>query len=661
MVSIATQDMVVHADLAWILPNPYQVEGRDNPEQIGELATSILEHGMVETPVGRAKIPDRLAAGIELASGHRRLAAHRALVAAGHEAFGRMRLRIAELTDVQMADIVIQENKKREDLDPIAEARFYRRYMADFTVTQTEIARRVGLSQPEVCNTLRLLELPEVLQQKLVTREITARHGREFLRIVRWPKLHEKAIGELSKDDVPTVAQYEMYIDSLIMQSAKPLDARHWSGPAKFGLAECKSCADSALARVYGKDKKQRWCLKAGCWEAKQKGAEERERQETTKKLSGKGAGTVHDSLDYRTYERLQQQYDGHGSRVDNPTECETCEHRHYLKGWRNEAEEICVNLTCFRAKERKKRKEDNRKERESQQKVTKRIEAALQAHPSWDRTVLLLILDGALRHSPDDVADWFHNEYGLTKKYKADTADRLATVLKDRTDQEIEMMIPRLALEGFRSKYFQRVDHLNHHLRALEGGPTHIQMEGQDGEVMRFDLDDIVQVEEWEHMRGETPRALSLTYRIEGGAGSCPITQETFDYLTGLGIKKSTRWMTAAEIAATSRQHSPDEVWVTCNRCGDELHPDDAIAVDDGHQCAECHDAETYVDPDAGLELRPEVVERIEHPSGEAVSIEANEETPEPPKAKRRKARTPQGAKSAGRKAGPDAKPAGG
>ena len=96
---------------------------------------------------------------------------HEWLVNHGHVEFQEMRFDERDLSDQQMADLVLESNKVRKDLNPIEEAQFYARYIKDFNVTETELAAKHNVSQGEVANTIRLLELPDNVKGQLFLRK----------------------------------------------------------------------------------------------------------------------------------------------------------------------------------------------------------------------------------------------------------------------------------------------------------------------------------------------------------------------------------------------------------------------------------------------------------------------------------------------------------
>ncbi|HEU0050724.1 MAG TPA: ParB/RepB/Spo0J family partition protein, partial [Patescibacteria group bacterium] len=84
-------------------------------------------------------------------------------------------------TDQEKLELAIIENVQRQDLNPIEEAKAYVRLMEEFNLTQDEVSAKVGKSRPQVGNTVRLLQLPQPIQQALMERRISAGNARTLL------------------------------------------------------------------------------------------------------------------------------------------------------------------------------------------------------------------------------------------------------------------------------------------------------------------------------------------------------------------------------------------------------------------------------------------------------------------------------------------------
>jgi len=140
--------------ISQIRPNPWQPRRRFDDAQLEELAASIRQQGVL-APILVRPSKD----GFELIAGERRW---RAAQKAG---IAEIPAVVREVDDRTALELAIVENLQREDLTPIESARAYQRLVQEFGLTHQEIAERVGISRAQVSNTLRLLQLPEEVQQ----------------------------------------------------------------------------------------------------------------------------------------------------------------------------------------------------------------------------------------------------------------------------------------------------------------------------------------------------------------------------------------------------------------------------------------------------------------------------------------------------------------
>jgi len=156
-----------------ISPNPHQPRARFDDEALESLAASIREVGVLQPVVVR-----RVGAGeYRLVAGERRW---RAAQMVGLEEIPSV---IREGDDVSGLTEALIENLQREDLTPLEEAAAYRQLMEDFGLTHEEVALRVGKGRSSISNTLRLLQLPAVIQGLLEAGELTPGHARPLLGI----------------------------------------------------------------------------------------------------------------------------------------------------------------------------------------------------------------------------------------------------------------------------------------------------------------------------------------------------------------------------------------------------------------------------------------------------------------------------------------------
>ena len=156
--------------VASIRPGSFQPRRSFTQDEMDELVASVRQQGVLQ-PVLLRKDP-RNPQGYELIAGERRWRA--AQLAQLHEIPAMVR----ELNDRQSLEAALVENLQRSDLTAIEEARAYRRLMDDFGHTQEKIADALGKSRPYVANAIRLLDLPERVQQMIEKGQLTAGHGR---------------------------------------------------------------------------------------------------------------------------------------------------------------------------------------------------------------------------------------------------------------------------------------------------------------------------------------------------------------------------------------------------------------------------------------------------------------------------------------------------
>lgn len=157
--------------LAQIVPNPYQPRTLFDPLKQEELVASIKEHGILQPILVRRIGHERY----QLVAGERRF---RAAQAAGLAVVPTL---IKEVVDRQQLEIAIVENLQREDIGVMEAARAYRRMIDEFQMTQEMVAQRLSKSRSSIANTLRLLNLPEDVQDAIERGEISEGHGRALM------------------------------------------------------------------------------------------------------------------------------------------------------------------------------------------------------------------------------------------------------------------------------------------------------------------------------------------------------------------------------------------------------------------------------------------------------------------------------------------------
>lgn len=153
-----------------IAPNPDQPRENFSPEGIEELAASIREKGILQ-PV----IVKRKQRGYELICGERRL---KAALLSGLEKVPAI---VKEVAESDLLEWALIENIQREDLNPLEEARAFERLVVERSLSQEEVAKRVGKNRSTVTNAIRLLRLPKEIIGYLQEGSLSAGHARALL------------------------------------------------------------------------------------------------------------------------------------------------------------------------------------------------------------------------------------------------------------------------------------------------------------------------------------------------------------------------------------------------------------------------------------------------------------------------------------------------
>lgn len=164
------KDRLVNIPTSQIVPNPLQPRQTFSDDSLADLAKSIEEHGIIQ-PLVVTKVES----GYELVAGERRLRAAKAVGLQEVPAIVRDGKKMKKL------EIAIIENIQRDNLSVLDEARAYQRLMQDFSISQDDVARKVGKSRSAVANKLRLLNLPVEVKRALNSGQISEGHARALL------------------------------------------------------------------------------------------------------------------------------------------------------------------------------------------------------------------------------------------------------------------------------------------------------------------------------------------------------------------------------------------------------------------------------------------------------------------------------------------------
>src|SRR3990167_3590434 len=188
-------DWVFWIDMDRIMPNPCQPRKEFNEAGLSSLAESIRQYGVLQPlVVSRSDVekPDGLESVYELIAGERRLRASR--LAGLKQIPAVIRHGENNLTKLELAII---ENIQREDLNAIDRAKALRKLIEEFGISHAECAAKIGRSREYVSNSLRLLSLPEHMQDAIVVREISEGHARPLMALNDRPEERESLFKEI--------------------------------------------------------------------------------------------------------------------------------------------------------------------------------------------------------------------------------------------------------------------------------------------------------------------------------------------------------------------------------------------------------------------------------------------------------------------------------
>ena len=201
-------EVILELSIAEIQPNPFQPRVYFDPAQLEELSNSIRQYGVLQPVIVRL-----VDGAYQLVSGERRF---RASVLAGKETIPAL---LRQLGDREVAEMALIENLQREDLNYFEEAEGYARLIQEFQITQEEVARKMGKSQPTVANKLRLLHISERVRREISVDVITERHVRSLLKLKNEEQQLE-VLNRIYKNNL-NVRQTDELIENLLITEEK--------------------------------------------------------------------------------------------------------------------------------------------------------------------------------------------------------------------------------------------------------------------------------------------------------------------------------------------------------------------------------------------------------------------------------------------------------
>ena len=209
-------------DIDQIEPNRDQPRKKFDEAELAELTDSIINNGILQPILVRPK-----GAGYEIVAGERRYQA------AKRAGMTEIPVTIREVSDDEMFQLALIENLQRSDLSPLEEARGYQTLIEEKGLTQDEVGQLLSKSRPAIANTIRLLDLPEQVQNYMENGKLTAGHARAILAV----SSEEGRVSLARKvvDEHLTVRQTENLAPSFSSNNDEP--ARRQPTPQSFKRA----------------------------------------------------------------------------------------------------------------------------------------------------------------------------------------------------------------------------------------------------------------------------------------------------------------------------------------------------------------------------------------------------------------------------------------
>ncbi len=203
IINSSTNEEIMEVPLSELRSNPYQPRKNFDETALKELAESIKEHGVFQPIIVKPSIK-----GYEIIAGERRAKASKM---AGKETIPAI---IRDFSDQDMMEIALLENLQRENLNALEEALAYKKLLEELSITQEELAHRLGKSRSHITNMLGILTLPEEVKDMIMNNKLSMSHARVLSKMENNDKIKELAekivvdglsvreIEELSHDNV---------------------------------------------------------------------------------------------------------------------------------------------------------------------------------------------------------------------------------------------------------------------------------------------------------------------------------------------------------------------------------------------------------------------------------------------------------------------------
>ena len=271
-------------ELSLIDDSPFQTRDEPSKESIAALAESIKSRGLRDKPIVREKADGRF----ELIGGHRRSRACRLLK------WERLPVRVLVATDAEAAALVFEDNESHEALNAVERARglnvIYEQYQAAGK-SMRQMADDVGISQGTISNRIRILQLPDVLLQRLISGEITEAMARQIPPWLDYPLVVENFVKELDGDvaleGTISTFEWEDALERAIQMSSRRVKrvSMHpgYTGDPIFNVESHREALQIVEVKI-GKYPVQERAMNCVEWDRLQKEAKKNDKKKTQSK-----------------------------------------------------------------------------------------------------------------------------------------------------------------------------------------------------------------------------------------------------------------------------------------------------------------------------------------------------------------------------------------
>lgn len=185
------KESALEINISDIRPNPYQPRKIFDENELKELAASIKKHGLIQPIIVKKSIK-----GYDLIAGERRT---KAAKIAGLDKIIAI---IVDFDDNKMREVALIENIQRVDLTAIEEALAYKELIELLSITQEQLAERVGKSRSHVANTIRLLSLPQKAQDYVLTKKMSMGHVKPLIVLIQDKKAVDQILDQIIKNNL---------------------------------------------------------------------------------------------------------------------------------------------------------------------------------------------------------------------------------------------------------------------------------------------------------------------------------------------------------------------------------------------------------------------------------------------------------------------------